>query len=386
MNGGGIMKIGMMSRWNSACGVSMHAELIGREWVAMGHDLRVLAPIEYKETVNIATQDENFVTRCYRLDGYYKKKRAYMYRAEEPPFFDPEPFLQEDYDVFVIQNLEIMPMQELLKIFPKIKRRAPTVLVVHEGGLPDDPLFYKFDFDAIVCFDERYKNFLRKVYPEEQIHIIPYPCHPPVPGNRLLAREKLGLPSEVPIIFNYGIGIFRHLHLLPTIERVANKYPLLFLVLTDHPDWYTLFDAVKHRYDFVELRKGAPSVEKLYDYLYASDALLLHKDPSPNVVVSSSVYFCLGSLCPIVAYGTNYVETLDSEVIKYRSLAELEEKLEALLRGDEVVAETRRAAKHYAEFNSSEKIATRFLQLFENLLAAKNLMPTKHIQQAKSIS
>jgi hypothetical protein len=64
----------------------------------------------------------------------------------------------------------------------------------------------------------------------------------------------------------------------------------------------------------------------------------------------------------------------------------VEEKLEALLRGDEVVAETRRAAKHYAEFNSSEKIATRFLQLFENLLAAKNLMPTKHIQQAKSIS
>ena len=34
----------MLSRWNTACGVSLHAELVGREWVKMGHKLTVFAP------------------------------------------------------------------------------------------------------------------------------------------------------------------------------------------------------------------------------------------------------------------------------------------------------------------------------------------------------
>ena len=33
------MKIKMMSRWNTSCGVSTHAELVGRAWVEMGHKL-----------------------------------------------------------------------------------------------------------------------------------------------------------------------------------------------------------------------------------------------------------------------------------------------------------------------------------------------------------
>ena len=40
------MKIKMMSRWNTSCGVSTHAELVGRAWVEMGHKLKVLAPLE----------------------------------------------------------------------------------------------------------------------------------------------------------------------------------------------------------------------------------------------------------------------------------------------------------------------------------------------------
>jgi hypothetical protein len=42
------MKIAMTSRWNIPCGVSLHAELVGRAWVEMGHDLQVLAPVEWE--------------------------------------------------------------------------------------------------------------------------------------------------------------------------------------------------------------------------------------------------------------------------------------------------------------------------------------------------
>jgi len=46
-----------------------------------------------------------------------------------------------------------------------------------------EPYFYKFDRDAVVCFDNRYKGFLKNIYPLEKIKIIPYPCHPVKKGT-----------------------------------------------------------------------------------------------------------------------------------------------------------------------------------------------------------
>jgi len=128
------MKIAMMSRWNIPCGVSLHAELVGRTWVKMGHNLQVLAPVEWESYQSDA--DEPYVVRCYRLpkpDG------------KEGFFFDPKPFLDKEYDIFVVQNLEILPMGDLLKIYPSIKSRSKTVFVVHDGKPPKDPAFYQFE-------------------------------------------------------------------------------------------------------------------------------------------------------------------------------------------------------------------------------------------------
>lgn len=33
------MKIAMMNRWNIPCGVSLHAELVGREWAHMDQEV-----------------------------------------------------------------------------------------------------------------------------------------------------------------------------------------------------------------------------------------------------------------------------------------------------------------------------------------------------------
>ena len=59
------MKLAMLSRWNSACGVSLHAELVGREWVKNGHDLRVFAP----DKVRPIGEDEEYVVRCFSDEG-----------------------------------------------------------------------------------------------------------------------------------------------------------------------------------------------------------------------------------------------------------------------------------------------------------------------------
>jgi hypothetical protein len=106
-------------------------------------------------------------------------------------------------------------------------------------------MFYKFDWDAVVCFDERYKRFYNDIYTEYKIKIISYPCHPILHGDKIEACRKLGLHLDKKIIFNYGIGIYRNFHHLPILERLNRDYPLIPLALTHIQDWFDLFEAVK---------------------------------------------------------------------------------------------------------------------------------------------
>lgn len=347
----------MMSRWNIPCGVSLHAELVGRAWVEMGHDLQVLAPVEWEGYR--CDEDEPFVTRCYRLPKSDRK---------EEHFFDSKPFMDMDGDVFVIQNLEILPMEDLLKVYPMIRERTKTVFVVHEGKPPKDPTFYRFEWDAIVCFDERYKKFLREIYPEEKIFVIPYPCHPIAHGDKKGARERLGLPLDKKIIFNYGIGVYRHLHLLPTISRINLEYPLILLTMTHIQDWYDLFDAVRKIYPFIDLRKGDIPIKDLYTHLHAADALLVHKDSAEAIVVPSTAYLCLGAGCPILAYDTNFFETFDHEVLKYSDLGSA---LKEVFEGSDRVETTLEVAKEFVRKNDSHAVGAKFIRLFESLSSKK---------------
>lgn len=347
------MKIAAMTRWNALCGVSVHAELMGRAWVDMGHTLRVLAPLE--AGASLPDEDEPYVRRCFEL-----KKNGEI-------LFDQAPFLEEPYDIFVVEHFWGLPMADLLEVYPCIKQTAKTVLVFHEGGPPEDPSFYRFAWDAVVCFDERYKRFLTTLFPEELIKIIPYPCHPIVHGDKRTARLRLSLPLDTKIVFNYGLNVFKHLHLLPTMERLSQQYPLIFLTVTDVPDWYDLFEAVSRRYKFVELRREAVSSDLLYSYLHASDALIYHKDSTEAVVVPSTCYVCFGSGCPILAYDTNFVEALGQEVIRYRHLGELAERLSDVFEDKENARLSLRAAAEHARENSNLRIARRFAELFESL-------------------
>ncbi len=348
------MKIGMMSSWNATCGASVHAEFIGRAWIKKGDKLTVFAPLKGCQT---REKDEVYVVRNYGLKKDPLKEDAVP--------FDLHPFIDRDYEVFVHQNIPPMPIEKLFAIRTKIKEKAKTVLVVHEGRPSANPCLYQFGWDAVVCFDERYKNFLINVFPEEKIHIIPYPCHPICPGDKMEARKRLDLPLDKKILFTYGIGVHQYLHLLPTLERLNSRYPFIFLIATKHKDWFDLFETLKKRYNFIELRGETPTVERLYNYLHASDAFIFHKDSSQDVVVSSTVYMCLGSGCPILTHATNFVETLDKEVTKYSELDELSEKIKAIFEGSEEYKQSLEAAKEYVKKNSSYEIAERFIRLFK---------------------
>lgn len=300
-----MLKIAFMTRWNAACGTSLLGELIGRELLRQGYDLSILAPSN--DDKPIAALDEEEVKRCYSIYRFGWK--------EVEKELDPRPFLDPDYNIFVAQGFSFITCAgQFREIYPKIKEKAKTIYIVHERNLSSSP-FAEFDWDALVCFDERYKEVMSKAFGEEKCRIIPYPYHPVVKGNRKEARDRLNLPQDKRIILSFGWRIEDYVPLLPIIEEVNEEFPLKYLMVAD-PRVATKAGEMEGK-SFVELRYEVPPTDRLYTYLHASDCLLLRRKDvgSEELVVSSMVHMCLGSLTPIVTSATRYVEMLKDEVI-----------------------------------------------------------------------
>lgn len=259
----------------------------------------------------------------------------------------------------------MLPKDKLGKIFYHIRKKAKTILVVHTNKLRDDPSFYQFDWDAIVCFDYRYKIFLREVYPENRIHIIPFPCHPWVKGNQEESRRRLGLPLDKKIIFVFGQKWRNMIDTLPALLEISKEYPLLLLI----------FSAAQRVYGLEMLERGMVVIKKevleqkmIYEYLFAADAMIFGKHSVEGTVLSSTAHLISGSGFPIIARDSNFFEMMDKEVLKYKDLEELKECLVSAFEKDEKYEKSRKAAKEYVQKNSSNKVAEEFIRLFDKLL------------------
>ena len=356
------MKLAMLSRWNTACGVSLHAELVGREWVRDGHGLKVFAP----ENIRPIKKDENYVIRCFSDEGDHTKT-----------FFHPKPILTTDYEILIVQRIEWTPLKPLKEIFPQIKEKAKTVYVVHERKPPTNPLFYDFDWDAVVCFDDRYKDQWLKRFDEKKIHIIPYPTGDLVKGDKQEARKKLNLPPDKRIIFSYGWAPELHIFpILTALQKLNERLPFIYLVLAD-PKYISANIQRLKECEFINLRYELASMERIYTYLHASDAYLIHKQTDEirkgEAVVPSAILMCLGALTPTVTSDTEFVWFLDKEVMKYSNEDELLKLLTRVFEGDEVVKQTLKSAEEYTIKYSPKKIAEEFIKLFNQLLSGEEV-------------
>ena len=357
------MKIGMICLWNAANGPSIHAELLGRAWVKLGHQLKIFSAQKHPDARPTFQEDEDFVIRHFRIDEVIPFTRAAS--------FDPFPLLNEEYEIFVAQNVERLPAEKLLEIFPQIKKRAITIQVVHEGKAPEDPLYYQFSWDAIVCFDQRYKDYLVKSFPAERIHMISYPYHPLKPGNKKEARRKLRLPQDEKIVFSFGFRSKDVISALPYLNELTQEYPLRYVVIANPESELDELYQAKKKYNFIDLKVKALPLDELYDYLYVSDVLLIHRESSQKypAVVSSSVCQLLGSGCPILFHQSNYVELHGNEIIKYRDFKDMKTKLIELFQG-KLFNLTR--IKDFLKDYEAERIAERFIKLFEELRETRN--------------
>ncbi len=355
------MKIGMMCLWNAANGPSIHAELIGRAWVKMGHQLRVFSATKHPDARPTGQEDEDYVIRHFHVDQVVPSTRAGA--------FDPSPLLEEEYDVFVAQNVERLPAERLLEVFDEVKKKAVTIAVVHEGKTPEDPLYYEFEWDALVAFDERYREYLVKSFPVEKIHLIPYPCHSLRLGNKRRAREKLALKQDERIVFSFGFRPSEVGTVLPALEEVAKECPLKYVVVANPGSELGDLPKAAEKFGFLDLQVRPLPLEELYMYLHASDALLIHRESSTKykAVLSSTVCQVLGSGCPILFHESNYVEHHGDEIVKYRDFDDMKKKLVDLFHCRSDIEKVRT----FLEDHDAEAIAGRFVRLFEQLLPGR---------------
>jgi len=124
-----------------------------------------------------------------------------------------------------------------------------------------------------------------------------------------------------------------------------------------------ILDKAQDRYSFIQIREGGTTGDELYDYLHAADALLLYRQ-SPNIVVPSTVYLCLGSGCPILISEGRYTEGLGDEVLKYKDFDELKEVLAEVFEGKKP---DEKAVEKFIAEKSAQRVAQRFIELFESL-------------------
>lgn len=351
------MKICLMGGWNTDSGSSLHGELIGREWVKQGHKLTVLTFKEHAfHGTQITGEDEEFVNRCFTVRGY------------TPSEFDPLPFLTTDYEIFVVEDLGMLPKEPLRNIYNRIKKKAAVVNIIHDGKLSEDPAFYQFQWDGIVCFDKRYKDFLKEVYDLDKIHTIRYPCHPLERGDKELMRKELNLPLEKKIVFGFGPASEKILNDIDVLFEMAEEYPILLLILNKKKEILEKFKNLIGTGNLqIEVREEAPEIERLYDYLHSADLMLFSKESLLWVVISSTIYQTLGSTCPIVARASRFVENLDKEVLKYSKRNELKDCIRSVFEEDQKYRETMKAVLSFVGEYSASKVAEQYIKLFQNL-------------------
>ncbi len=363
------MRIAIMSRWNATCGVSLHAELIGRRFVRLGHEVIVFAPT--LESANrdwhhkpIEIRDEPWVYRVYEETEEYD----YPYGGR----IDFKTVLREDYDVFIVEGYQRFPIYEFKKIVNEVKRKAPLVLVVHVGYVRDLDPYMEINWDAIVVFDKRYANEMIALYGKnalEKTIIIPYPFAV-IDGARPYRPD---FAKDKVLFITYGRQpLFEYYDYLQALRRLSMKYDIVYWIIRSDTQ-------LPFKDSWIIQWKKRPDIKTLYSYVMGSDIHLLPKSDTRAVVVSSTIAQILYSGTPTVVPNTRYFETIPVDengfgpVVEYEigNIIDLYKKLELLIEDRDIRRKVSMSARKFALSYSDRIIARKFISLFEELIAIR---------------
>lgn len=338
------MKIAVMTAWNTEDSASIHSKAIVTQWQGMGHEVTVFSFTGKKdESEGFTDEDGREVIRCFDNDH-----------------IDPIPILNTEHDIFIVENLRMLPVTELSKIFPLISSRSRTVHVVHEQSLPAKTWFYQLLWDKVIYYDIN-QDFLKNIYRDAEY--VPFPCFPLRKGDKQEHRTKLDLPQEKKIIFVFCQRSYEpYITGLP--ERIKDKAVLLFVI----PKGCDIASKLEEKENIIIREEDTLTIGKFDEYLFASDAVVLHKIKSRyHNIMSALVFQLIGAGCPIfVPQVSEFFHHLKDEIIHYSDIEDLNDKICELFEHEQ--SEMLERAEVFVRINSAEKVAQLYIDIFTKIL------------------
>ncbi|WP_167827773.1 glycosyltransferase family 4 protein [Pyrolobus fumarii] len=352
-------RIGIVTRWGAACGISLHGELIARALLSMGHEVRVYAPT--LETAGrdwhhvLIEGDPPWVQRVYgEVDEVEYPEGGYFRRPSD----------WDENDVIIVEGYHRLPWRALEPHVREVKRRGTaTILVVHyafprdlEPVLEDPSLW-----DVVAVFDERFVGMVERVAGKRaRVEIVPYPY-------MVLEVDYADRPSYAEgkvLLFSFGRQPpHEYVDYLRGIARlVKRKYPLVYRVVRS-------LGTIGYQADWLVVEHRKLSVKELYSALKGADIHLIPKWDHPGIVVSSTLAQVLYAGVATIVPDTRYFETIpdgleeSGPVIKYRlgDVTDLVSRLELLIKDEGLRRELGRRAKRYAWERRAEVVAEKLL-------------------------
>jgi len=351
------MRIAIIGRWRATCGVSLHAEIVARTLLEMGHDVRVFAPTldsANKDWHHIPLRDkEEFVERCYdEVDEPKQKARACRHRVVE---WNPDMVLVEVY--------HRLPLSLAEELRDAAGRGASIALVLHTTSYEETrPYLEAFPVDKVAVFDERW---LREVlYPyrnelEDRLVIASYPCLDP-------PAERPSLPflreSTQPLLATFGRQPIEELvDYVKALDILSQDYSFEYLVVrSDDKD-------LPYRRPWLKVVHYKLGVEEIYTLLESAVLHLLPKGWTTKPVISSTLYQTIASLTPTIVPDTRYFETIPVDergfgaVVKYWGIRDLVRKLRLLLEDENTRRLVVEKAKEFLRICNRKKVVRKLV-------------------------
>ena len=361
------MRLAIMGRWNATCGVSHHAEILGKELVKLGHKIVLFSPTLTSANKDwhhrhIDVVDEVWVHRVYEETDEYSYPLGGAIRSES--------ILEENYDIFIVEAYNRFPINEFGEIIDEVKKKAPIVLVLHLGFIRDVEPLTDLKWDAITVFDKRFiKEVLKPLDKDiaKNTIIIPYPY---AIINGVIA-ERPPFAEGKTLFITYGRQPpEEYIDYVRVLRKLQGKYDITYWVIRSDSKL-----PFKDRWIHQSLIR--PDIMHLHKYVKGADIHLLPKGETKAVVISSTLNQMLYAGTPTVVPDTRYFEYIrvnDSgfgAVVKYRQgdTIDLSKKLIALIERDDLRSEVSEKAKKLALKYSDKVVAEKYIELFNKLLA-----------------
>ena len=349
------MRIGIISRWNATCGVSLHAELLGRELLRRGHRISVFASLT--ESANrwwhhrLIREDEDFVKRIYtELDPSGGQGKL-----------PPEEILSQKLDVLIVESYEKIPYGDVEKTVRELKKRGvPSVGVIHEG-VKEDISYSPGLFDAVAVFDTRYvKEVGADSLTSGPLEVIPYPCLPPV------RRERRFADGGKVRFFSFGRQpLCEYRDFLEVLARLSGEIDLEYRVIRAS-------DPVDFEAEWLSQEVRVIDTEEIYRELLRADFHLLPKGDTRRVVISSTFYQTVGSLALTVSRKSRFFEEEEKlkppPLILYENPEDLLGKIMRAVSDRNFREEIRHSAGSFAEERRVERVADLFEALIHSVV------------------